>query len=93
MGRPKGSKNKPRGVAPEVKPKAARKPRSAKVAKPKVTSESKKPGFRVLYNVGEYSYPYEVTVSGVGTETEAQLFFQRYFPTGEVVEIVECRGA
>jgi hypothetical protein len=92
MGRPKGSKNKPRGVAPEVNSKAAQKPRSAKVAKPKVTSESKKPGYRVLYNVGEYSYPYEVMVSGVNTEIEAEAYFKKYFPTGEVVKIAECKG-
>jgi hypothetical protein len=90
MGRPKGSKNKPRGAVPEDKPKTPRKPRTVK---PKVTFEGKKLGYRVVYNVGDYSYPYEVTVRGVNTETEAEAFFQKYFPSGEVVEIVECIGA
>ena len=89
MGRPKGSKNKPRGVVAEVKPKA-RKPKVPKV--PKVTFEGKKSGYRVVYNVGEYSYPYEVRITGLNTETEAEAFFKRYFPSGEVVEILECIG-
>jgi hypothetical protein len=89
MARPKGSKNKPRGAIPEAKPKTPRKP---KTVKPKVTFEGKKLGYRVVYNVGEYSYPYEVQVTGVNTEAEAEVFFKRYFPTGEVVEILECIG-
>jgi hypothetical protein len=90
MARPKGSKNKPRGAIPEVKPKT---PRKLKTVKPKVTFEGKKLGYRVVYSVGNYSYPYEVTVNGVNTETEAEAYFRKYFPSGEVVEIVENVGS
>lgn len=88
MGRPKGSKNKPKSIQPQVTPKMARKARG----KREVGVQSEVKYFRVIYNIGESTYPYEVTVKGVGTEVEAIAGTKQFSPSANVVEVIEVNG-
>lgn len=68
MGRPKGSKNKPK---------------EPKIKAPRGSTERNK--YLITYTVQDLQTPYEVTVSGVNSETTAELFFRQYFPNANIV--------
>jgi hypothetical protein len=68
MGRPKGSKNKPR--------------------EPKIRATGGSEGrgkYTITYTVHDLETPYEVMVSGINNETNAELFFRQYFPNANII--------
>ncbi|NBP02936.1 MAG: hypothetical protein EBU90_23055 [Proteobacteria bacterium] len=81
MGRPKGSKNKPKG---NLNPTLAKK-KAKKVGHVGVEVKA----FRVKYNIGEDTYPYEVQITGVGTDIEATAGVVRFSPSAKVFEVIE----